>query len=77
MPETDRINYSFGMKINTGNYENCSIGISYSSDLKDGETPAKALKRVTKFVEDRIDEKREEIKYADDSVPKIEFEEEI
>jgi len=75
MPEPDRINYSFGVKINTGNYENCSISISYSSDLGVDETPAMALKRISKFVESRLDEKREEIKSEHCDVPDIEIEE--
>lgn len=61
----DRINYSFNTKINLGNYESLSIGVSYSSDVKRGETPSSALKRVQDFVEKEVEIKIDEYKKVD------------
>lgn len=54
--EPDRINYSFGMKVNLGNYESADFHISLSSDLKEGETEDEAYERVRKFVQDKAEE---------------------
>lgn len=62
MPENDRVNYSFGHKVNLGNYESADFHISYSSDVKADETPEKALNRVRKFVEAKAEEKLDELR---------------
>lgn len=62
MFEADRISYSFGMKVNLGNYESADFHISMSSTVKNGETPEEAMARLQKFVEDEADKKREQIK---------------
>jgi len=60
--ESDRVNYTFGLKINLGNYESCSINMSYSTDLKEGETPKDGMDRAVEFIENSIDKKRMELK---------------
>ena len=62
MAEADRISYTFGMKLNMGNYESADFHISLSSDLKAGETHEKALKRVQTFVEDEAERKLDELR---------------
>lgn len=62
MPELDRVNYSFGHKVNLGNYESADFHISYSSDVKEDETPEEALERVRKFVEGQAEEKLDELR---------------
>lgn len=47
----DRITYSQSVRVNTGNYEHKDIFISFSTDIKDKETPDKALLRAKKFVQ--------------------------
>lgn len=64
--ELDRISYSFGCKINMGNYESVDIHMSLSTDVSEGETLDKALKRAQKFVEAKIEEKRDEFVEARD-----------
>ena len=58
----DRISYSFGFKLSIGQYETAHADITYSSDVKEGETKEKAFRRVVKFVEDRAAEKMDEVK---------------
>ena len=62
MAEQDRVSYSFGMKINLGNYESADFHISYSTDVKPGETRADALERAVEFIEAEADTKYEQIK---------------
>jgi len=58
----DRVNYTFGMKINIGNYQSVDLHSSFSSDIKDGETPEEAYQRVVEFVESSISPKIDEVK---------------
>ena len=60
--EPDRITYSFGLKVNLGNYQSASVYLSYASDLKQGETDSDALSRITQFVEDNVRLKRDEVR---------------
>lgn len=62
----DRISYSFGCKINMGNYESVDVHMSLSTDVSEGETLDKALKRAQKFVESKVEEKRDEYVAARD-----------
>ena len=64
--QPDRISYSFGMKINMGNYESVDVHMSLSTDVAEGETQEKALKRAQKFVESKVEEKHEEFIRARD-----------
>jgi hypothetical protein len=58
--QQDRISFSMGLKVNLGNYESADFHISFSSDLKEGETPKGALKRISKFVEESLEAKAKE-----------------
>jgi len=58
----DRVNYTFGLKINLGNYESATVQASFSSDVKEGETIEEAYKRVQEIVENEVDEKRTQLK---------------
>jgi hypothetical protein len=62
MSELDRISYAMGIKVNLGNYESADVHISFSTDVKSGETKEQALKRAAKFVENEIDKKHDELK---------------
>jgi hypothetical protein len=62
MKEVDRLSYSFGMKINLGNYESADFHISYSTDVREGEGQHEALARAIKFVEEEADKKYEQVK---------------
>jgi hypothetical protein len=57
--EQDRLSYSFGVKMNIGNYQSVDFHISYSSDVKEGETPDKALTRIKKYVEAKVEQEVE------------------
>ena len=57
--EADRLSYSFGAKINIGNYQNVDFNVTYSSDIKSGETPDKAFARIKKYVEQKVEEEVE------------------
>jgi len=61
MAEADRVSYTFGMKLNMGNFQSVDYHISHSSDVMANETPAKALKRVVKFVEGESERKLAEL----------------
>lgn len=56
----DRISYSFGCKINMGNYETVDIHMSYSTDVRGDEAVTDTLKRAQEFVEEQIEEKQNE-----------------
>jgi len=55
----DRLTYTFGVKMNIGNYQNVDFNVSYSSDVKSGETTDKAYARIKKYVEQKIEEEVE------------------
>lgn len=55
MSDSDRISYSFGAKINIGNYQSIDFHISYSSDVKSEENTDTAYNRVKKYVESRAE----------------------
>lgn len=58
----DRVSYSFGMKVNMGNYESADFHVSYSTDLKKGETAKDALARAITFVENESEVKLDELR---------------
>ena len=66
MSTPDRISYSLGGKVNTGNYENVDYHVGMSSDVRDGETPEKALRRIKKFIEEQADKEANEIRSQED-----------
>lgn len=51
----DQVSYTFGMKLNTRQYENATFTVSLRSDVKDGETLDQAFKRVKDWVEERAE----------------------
>ncbi len=55
MSENDRISYSFGAKINIGNYQSIDFHISYSSEVKPDEKTDTAYSRVKKYVESKAE----------------------
>jgi len=57
--QEDRVSYSFGMKINIGNYQSVDFHLSYSTDVKDGETREDAMERATEFVQAKADKEYE------------------
>lgn len=61
MSDPDRVNYSLGMKMNTGNFSSINFNVSLSSDVKDGETVVQAYQRVKRFVEKESEKKFHEI----------------
>ena len=61
MSEPDRVNYSFGMKVNMGNYESSDFHISYSTDVKEDETLKQAQERAVRFVEKEAERKFSEL----------------
>lgn len=62
MSEPDRLSYSFGLKLNIGNYQSADFHVNYSSDVKDGETIQQAFKRIVKFVEEESEKKYDAIR---------------
>ena len=62
MSESDRVNYSYGMKVNLGNYESADFHMSLSSDVRVGETPEDAMERVKFFVENESEKKFDELR---------------
>lgn len=60
--EPDRVSYSFGLKVNLGNFESASIHASFSTDVKEGEDFDTAVRRAAEEVETFVDSKREELK---------------
>jgi len=57
MAEPDRINVSLGMKLpGPVDFSSVNFSVSYSSDLKEGESQVKAFKRVRSFVETKVEE---------------------
>lgn len=62
MSESDRVNFSFGMKVNLGNYESADFHMSLSSDVRDDESPEQALERVKEFVENESEKKFDELR---------------
>lgn len=62
MSEPDRINYTFGTKVNMGNYESVNIQVSLTSDVKKGESREDALTRISLFVETEVEERRDALK---------------
>lgn len=52
MKQLDRVSYSFGMKLNVGNYESVDFHVSLASDVEDGESFQEAMDAVKKEVEE-------------------------
>lgn len=61
MSDPDKVNYSYGMKINMGNYESADFHISLTTDVKEGETLKQAYERAVKFVEREAEVKFNEL----------------
>jgi hypothetical protein len=59
--DSDKVNYSYGMKVNMGNYESADFHISLTTDVKEGETPKQAYERAVKFVEKEAEVKFNEL----------------
>lgn len=57
----DRVTYSFGMKINMGNYQSADFHVGLSTDVKEGETRDKAFARAKKYIDTRVEEEMNEI----------------
>ena len=49
--QQDRVSYSYGIKLSDGHYGSRDAHVSYSSDVKEGETKEQAMARVKTFVE--------------------------
>lgn len=58
---TDRVSYSFGMKINIAKFETADFHISIESDVKAGETVETAIDRVRTQVEKESEKKFDEL----------------
>jgi len=58
----DRLNYSFSLKLNVGNYESCHISASYTSDKKEDESLEDTFQRIKSFVENKVLDEAERIK---------------
>ena len=57
MPEPDRVNITFGMKMpGPVEYSSVNFSVSLSSDVKGGETLNEAWERVSKEVDERATE---------------------
>lgn len=66
----DRLSYSFGVKMNIGNYQNIDLNVEYASDVRSDETPDKAFVRIKKYVEKKIEQ---EISLAQEDFKDREF----
>ena len=58
---SDRVKYSFGLTVNTGNYNSARFDVEYETDVQSDETPEEALKRAQEFVEEKVGEKKDEL----------------
>ena len=58
----ERLSYSYSEKISPKQYENVSISATFTSDVKHDEELDDAWERITKFVESKVQEKRDAIK---------------
>ena len=48
--QLDRVNFSFGMKVNTGNYESVDIHMSLSRDVEIGQTPEEVITNLQDII---------------------------
>ena len=49
--QNDRVSYSYGFKVpGAEQYSSVNVNVSYSTDVRDGETPEKAMERARAFV---------------------------
>ena len=49
--QQDRVSYSYGFKVpGAEQYSSVNVNVSYSSDVRDDETPEKAMERVRAFI---------------------------
>lgn len=55
MSTPDRVSLSLGAKLGKPGYSSVDFHISYSSDVKEGETPEQAYRRVQEFVEGKFE----------------------
>lgn len=58
---TDKVNYSFGITMNMGDYESARVDVSYETEVKEDETPEEAYSRAVEFVEAKVGEKQDEL----------------
>lgn len=58
----DRVTYSFGLTINTGNYESVRVDVTMASDVEGNETFDEAYERVKSVVQDKVEEEHDDIK---------------
>lgn len=61
---TDRISYGESVKINIGDYESREVYMSYSSNIKEGETFDKAIDRVNSKVKRRLEKFEKKVRIA-------------
>lgn len=64
MSDPDRVSWTMGIKLNTGEYENVSLNVSLSTDVKIDENAVQAVRRCQNFCEKRIRVKEKEIRKA-------------
>jgi len=62
LEQRDRVSYSEGAKINVGNYESRDVHMSYTTDIKEGETTGEAMERAKEFIEEAINKEIDNIK---------------
>lgn len=66
---TDRVSYSYGIKWpGPTDYSSVHCDISYSTDVRDDETPEQAVSRARKFVQDQCEGDFDEIRRAREEV---------
>jgi hypothetical protein len=56
----EQVTYSFHLKLSK-NYNSGGVDISYTADVKEGETPEEAYKRAEDFVENKVAVKMKEL----------------
>jgi len=56
LSQNDRVSYSFGLKLNIGNYQSLDFHLSYSTDRREDETAEEAYERCRMFVETKSEE---------------------
>jgi len=70
--QPDRVTYSEAVKINIGDYESRDVHISFSSEIKEGETFQKAVSRTKVRVQKELLKREREIRQS--SVENVDFE---
>lgn len=62
--QPDRVWFSCGLTINTGNYESVKVDAGMSTDVRDKETPAQAMQRCKDLVIDEANGQASEVREA-------------